>query len=138
MSGHNHPNAGNIRHGNGQGGQAPSVQATQAARKEFEITDSAGRKIVLRKPSVLAQYDVIGMIDDKRPGAGAQRMMAGILLYVASVDGEEVPPPTTERELRAIFQKLGDEGYMAIATGIEMYFPATEKDQKREGALKNS
>lgn len=138
MSEQKPPHVSNVRQGGTQGAGTPSTHATQAARKEFEVIDSTGRKITLRKPSVLAQYDAIGLVDDRRPGAGAQRLMAGMLLYVAAINGEEVPAPTTERELRAIFQQLGDEGYMAVAGGIEAHFPAAKKKPEQENALKNS
>lgn len=114
----------------------PSDQVTSAARAEYEVTDATGRKITLKKPPFLAQFDLAAVIDDKQPGAGTLRMMVAPVLYVAGIDGDAVERPAGERELRALLQRLDEAGYQAVLEGITKHF--TPANDNKDSQLKKS
>lgn len=118
--------------------KSASVQMTRDANAAHEVTDSTGRKIILRKPDLLAEFDAVGLIDDRLPGAQAQRSMVGPLLYVVSIDSEAVDPPASANEIRVIMKRLGTPGYMAVIAGIEKHWADQKKTGEKEAALKKS
>lgn len=105
----------------------PSEQVVRAAAKSVDVTDDLGRVITLRKPSPLDGLDFA-----KAAGAGAlgvnQVYLAeiGHLKFVAAIDGETVITPSSDAELRALYQRLGDEGNEAAQLGVYANFMPKE------------
>ena len=99
----------------------PSEQIVKAAAKEFEVIDDLGRIIKLKKPNPLANLDFA-------KAAGSDRLnvlyIAEVahLKYVAEIDGQIVVCPSTEGELRALYQRLGQEGNDASQSGVAKHF----------------
>lgn len=105
----------------------PSEDLVRAALKQEEITDERGRKIVMRKPGVLAQFRLIQAVGPETAANDTYMRMINPLLYVGSIDGEEVFPPASLREVELLIQRLDDEGlgaamawYMANVIGPTM------------------
>lgn len=115
---------------------SPSERMTAEAKREFDITDSAGRRITLRKPPFTAQFDLVALLGEKARNSMYHTMVMP-LTYVIAIDGEAVPFPQTERELRALIQRIDEHGYAALADGISEHFGEQGGDD-REDALKNS
>jgi hypothetical protein len=99
----------------------PTEEIAANATKTYVVEDGA-RKITLRKPSVLAQYDFIEMLGAERAGNQTYVAMAMPTLFVIDIDGVPVPQPTKFSELRALLQRLGDSGIAAISKGMEEHF----------------
>jgi hypothetical protein len=100
---------------------APSVQIVKAAAKTFEVVDDLGRTITLKKPAPLANLDFA------KAAGGAdinQLYLAEVahLKFVSAIDGEPVPTPGTDAELRALYARLGDEGNEAAQLGVYRNF----------------
>ena len=115
----------------------PSEQIIKSATKEFEVTDSIGRVIVIKKPNPLANLDFA-------KAAGGERVNVNYwgevfhLKYVASIDGQPVSCPSTEGELRALYKRLGDEGNEAAMLGVYNNILSEYSKGKAEFELKNS
>ena len=58
--------------------------------------------------------------------------MALPLFWVTAIDGENVHPPQSKRELEALIQRVEEEGISAIVEGITEKFesPAEEQEQQ--------
>lgn len=94
------------------------------------ITDEKGKKIILKKPNVLAQYHLVEMIGDS---AKNQVYMAMVmpLVYVESVDGM-IMNVTKKSELEALILRLGDEGVSAVMTGVQENFMSKSAEDEKE------
>jgi hypothetical protein len=75
--------------------QTPSEQATAKGAKTVTVTDGSGRKLTLKKPNVLAQYDLIEALEDTAKNDVYVAMVLP-LIYVANIDGDPVLPSTTK------------------------------------------
>ncbi len=117
--------------------QSPSARMSAEAKREFEVTDSAGRRLTIRKPPFTAQFDLVALLGEKARNSMYHTMVMP-LTYVAAMDGEAVPFPQTERELRALIQRIDEHGYAALADGIARHFGEQDELAGREDALKNS
>jgi hypothetical protein len=82
-----------------------------------EITDSSGRVIRLRKPSILDTLDLIGALGDfsNNPSYLA---MCFTTLYVGLLDGQVFETPKTYKEVRAALQRLDEHGMSAVNEAI--------------------
>lgn len=105
--------------------------------KESSVTDSLGRVIRLKKPRVLANLDFA-------KAAGGDRLnvlyLAEVahLKYVAAIDDRPIATPSTEAELRALYEQLGDEGNEAAMHGAAQFLSGDAGAQAQEAELKNS
>ncbi len=112
----------------------PSEQIIKAAAKEAVVDDALGRKITLRKPSPLANLDFA-----KAAGGSELNMLylaeVAHLKFVCAIDGDPVPTPASEAQLRALYQRLGDEGNEAAQRGVAATFLNVATS---ESELKNS
>jgi hypothetical protein len=112
----------------------PSEQIVKAAARDVVVDDALGRKITLRKPNPLANLDFA------KAAGGAELNMLYLaevahLKYVAAIDGDPVPTPASEAQLRALYQRLGDEGNEAAQQGVAENFV---RQAPAESDLKNS
>jgi len=116
--------------------QTPSQQVTAKANETHEVRDSRGRRIVLKRPGVLAQYRLVEVL-----GATAENKvymsMTMPLLFVVSIDGEPVHPPATKREIEALVQLLDDDGLAAVIVGVEKHYADKENGASEKDRIKN-
>jgi riboflavin biosynthesis pyrimidine reductase len=99
----------------------PSQQAVAKAAKTVVVTDAGGRKITLKKPSVLAQYDLIEVLEETAKNETYVAMVLP-LLYVTDTDGDAVIAPRTKLQIRALIQRLGEDGVNAVMIGVGANF----------------
>lgn len=57
---------------------------------------------------------------------------------MAAIDDQPVATPSTEGELRALYQRLGEEGNEAAMQGVAENFAGAVVAQNNEAELKNS
>lgn len=101
----------------------PTEEAMSAAVQTYEVEDKEkGRKITLRKPSVIAQYRLVGMLGNDLASNQVFVAMALPLIYVAAIDGEPVVPPVKYSELEALIQRLDEGGVAAVSEGVIKHF----------------
>ncbi|HEX7854443.1 MAG TPA: hypothetical protein VF503_12180 [Sphingobium sp.] len=105
--------------------------------KEINVTDSLGRVIMLRKPKPLDRLDFAKAASPD--GRVNQLYLAAVahLQFVAAIDGDPVLTPATDAELRALYDRLGDDGNEAAQTGVMANFADPKSVEAAKEALKN-
>ena len=106
---------------------------------DVKVKTAAGREITLRRPPVLAQLRLVDAIGD----SASNRVYLGMclpLIYVAAIDGAEVPPLESKKQVEALFQRLDEDGLDAINAGIAEHFgrdakAEVESAKKSQGTL---
>lgn len=114
---------------------SPSRQVLARANKTFETTDARGRRIVLRKPSTLAEFRFVEML-----GANASNeryfAMALPILFVVKIDDEDVLPPARKSELEALIKLLDEDGLTAIQECLKEHFGEKDKNPDADPAFR--
>lgn len=115
----------------------PSEQIMKSSAQDIRITDALGREIQLKKPNPLANLDFA-----KAAGSDKLNLLylaeVAHLKFVAAIDGVPVVTPSTEAELRALYQRLGEAGNEAAQRAVAEHFMNAAVAQKEEAELKNS
>lgn len=115
--------------------KTPSAQAVAKAAAEASVTDSRGRTIVLKKPGILAQYRLIEALGDSAKNEVYMGMVLP-LIFVTSIDGDQVFMPNTKREVEALISLLDEDGVAAVVGGVQEHFGKTDPERDK-AALKN-
>ena len=118
-------------------GQAvsPSSQVAAASGLKHE-KDSRGRLIGVVKPSVLDRYRVLKMLGGETAGNQHALGYAMLACAVREIDGQPVPMPNTERQIEALIDRLGDEGFEAVGQCLSTHFGMVGEED-REETLRN-
>lgn len=93
---------------------------------EIKVKTASGREITLKRPQVLAQLRLVDAIGE----SAANRVYLGMcmpLIYVAAIDGVEVPALETKKQVEALFQRLDEDGLDALNASIAENFGRDEK-----------
>lgn len=117
--------------------ETPSQQLVRKASEEFATDDSRGRRLTLRKPGIMAQYDLVAMVGPTRAQNQVWMAMVMPVLYVTMIDGVRVPTPTTYREVQALLERLDEDGIEAVSLAIQSHYGLGDPEAERD-SLKNS
>ena len=107
----------------------PTQAAVRAAGGgHITVTDALGRSITLGKPKPLENLDFT-----KACGSDKLNLLylaeVAHLKFVREIDGERISTPSNDTQLRALYQRLSDEGNAAAQVGVSEHFMAmTEAD----------
>lgn len=96
-------------------GPKPSEEIVAAANAITHVIDARGRKIGLRKPTLLSQYKLVEFLGDTAKNEAFMSMLMPIVM-VAELDGEVIHPPRSRLELDALITRIDDDGLTAIAS----------------------
>ena len=96
----------------------PSEDVVAEASLETTARDRRGRVFTLRKPNVLAQYRLVRTLGGEASKNEVYMNMIMPILWVAAIDGEEIPPFRTEMELEALILRIEEDGLVAIASAL--------------------
>lgn len=107
--------------------EKPSQKIIKEANKEFLVTDINGRKLKIKKPNALSQLRLVKAVGDSAKNEIWLGMVMPIL-YVKEIDGNEIIPPITEREVEALYERLDDDGIVAVIEGIKAHFGIASND----------
>ena len=99
--------------------------ATRNADGSVDVTASNGKRIKIKRPHVLAQYRLVEALGDAADSRVYLRMCIP-LLWVAAIDGIDVPTPTSKREVEGLIARLDEAGIAAVSNAIDAQF--AEKD----------
>jgi hypothetical protein len=50
------------------------------------------------------------------------------LIYVTAIDGEDASPPISKPQVRALIQRLGDDGVKAVMKAVQENFVTADVD----------
>lgn len=115
--------------------ETPSEAIVAKAAAEVNVPMPDGRVLTIKKPGVFAQYDMIEMLGD----TAQNRVYVGMvlpLLYLSAIDGERVRAPKTKLELRALVERLDEDGIGALGEAVREHFGAKD-DGGEDDAIKN-
>ncbi len=97
----------------------PSASILAAAAVTESVTDSDGRKFIIRRLTALDRlrlFKAAGpLLAQNQPWLG----MAFIAASVAAIDDVPVPAPSNEIQIEAMIGRLGDSGVAAIARALQ-------------------
>jgi hypothetical protein len=111
-------------------------QAVQKTHGVFYVTDSRGRSIGIKKPTVLQRLRLFEIVGAENSKNEMYLGYASLALLVVEIDGEHLGAPTSKREMEALVQQLDDDGLNAVAAEAARQFGAQEKDEQRD-VIKN-
>ena len=100
--------------------EGPAARLVAAAAAAPEVRDAQGRRLVLRRMSML---DKLRLFKAAGPVLAQNAPWIGIALLACSVvaiDEVPVPPPSSEAQIEALVRQLGDEGIRAVAGAIDV------------------
>jgi hypothetical protein len=102
--------------------EMPSEEAASPARPAaIDVTDASGRTITLRKPDVLAQFQLIEAVGDTATNRVYMAMVTP-LIFVSAIDGAPVGRPGTKDEIEALIKRLDEDGIAAVIKGVQEAF----------------
>ncbi|AST27079.1 hypothetical protein [Ralstonia pseudosolanacearum] len=93
------------------------------------VTDAKGRSITLKRPALLAQFRLVEAAGDSATNAAYMNMIRP-LLFVTAIDGEIAPPPTSKIQIEALIQRVGEEGYEAVAAALLAEMGTTTEEEE--------
>ena len=114
----------------------PSQKVVKAANQMVYVTDAKGRKIGLKQPPFLAEFDIIEIVGPEKSKNITYMGMLNPLLYIAEIDGEAVEFPRTQIQVRALIQRADRHGFVAALEGITAHF--SDEQMAAEERIKNS
>jgi hypothetical protein len=113
----------------------PSEEVIKVANAETTCTDARGRLITIAEPNFLAQFRLTEAVGASSSNEAYMNMVRP-LLYVKSIDGERVSPMSSKREVEALIQKLGADGYSALAESLVNQFASNDAEASQDEQLK--
>lgn len=90
------------------------------------ITDAKGRKLTLRKLTVLDQVRLLRAVGGDQARNQPYVEIVTMSASVAEIDGVPVPPPTNERQIDALVSKIGDDGFAALMVYMQREVAAVQ------------
>lgn len=117
----------------------PTLEMTAAlveqptAAADNLVTDSKGRILKVVEPDVLAESRLMRSVGPEAAlNPAYMRLYVMPAVSVVEIDGEEMPVPTTQREIDAAISRLGHEGINAVVAHI-----AGKRKEEEDVAVKN-
>jgi len=92
----------------------PSQEVVQRANKSVTVTDTGGRVIVVKRLAPLQRMRLLEILGPQLSQNEAYFGQAALAAAVRSIDGEQVPFPSSKRELEALVVRLDDAGFEAV------------------------
>lgn len=93
----------------------PTGQIIASAHHIFEILDSLGRNLKVRRINALDRLRLLKAAGPELSKNDAWLDMAALALSVVEIDGTPRPTPTNERQIETAILELGDHGLQAAA-----------------------
>lgn len=98
----------------------PSQSIIESGLKSLSAIDGNGRRLLLRPLTALDTLRLFKAAGPVLSQNEAWLSMAGLAIAVMEIDGVPVPIPTSESQIEALVDKLGDEGLIAVADALNV------------------
>jgi hypothetical protein len=115
--------------------KTPSQQVIKSANELIYVTDSKGRKLGLRRLDFLEEFRIMEAVGAELASNQTYMGMLNPLLFLAEIDGEPVEIPRNKRQIEALIQRAGREGFVAVFEGVVKHFSVDQKEL--EDKIKN-
>ena len=116
--------------------KTPSGQIIKSANQLVYVTDSKGRKLGLRRLDFLEEFRIMETVGPELASNQTYMGMLNPLLFLAEIDGESVEIPRNKRQVEALIQRAGREGFSAVFEGVVKNFSSDQKDIEQK--IKNA
>jgi hypothetical protein len=113
----------------------PSEEVVAKAAATAQVKDSRGRTITLRRPGVLAQFDLIEALGETSKNE-VYLAMTLPLIYVAEIDGIAITALVNKPQVRALIQHLGEEGVNTVMVAVRENFGGANGDGEKAAIKK--
>lgn len=97
----------------------------------IEIIDPKGRRIVLRKPKSLKEYNLIRVLGDD--ASRYYSSMCTPLIWIESIDDYIVPPIEKKLHIDQLIELLDDEGIDAVNEAVLKNLEERNRFERFEG-----
>lgn len=114
----------------------PSEQLVAAALATVNVTDVQGRVFTLKKPNILAQFRIVEALGELAANSTYMAMVMP-LIFVAAIDNDPIPFPTTKRQVEALAQRVDEDGFKVIGEGIREHWGDGDAEEVKD-AIKKS
>jgi hypothetical protein len=106
---------------------ASPLEAMKDTRpNELTTADAQGRNITVRRSTPLDLFRLTKVYGDKATQATLN--LAMIVSSVTAIDGERVVPPGTDRQIEALFARLGWDGFITARNLTTQLDPPADTD----------
>ena len=103
----------------------PSEKVVASAAQSVEVVDSLGRRILVKRPLLSDQLDVMVVVGPEASKNDMYMAMMNVLLHVQAIDDEPILPLTSKKTVDEMVNKLGNEGVEAVTGAISEHFSKT-------------
>lgn len=103
----------------------PSEKVVASAAQSVEVVDSLGRRILVKRPLLSDQLDLMVVVGPEASKNDMYMAMMNVLLHVQAIDDDPVLPLTSKKAIDEMVNKLGNEGVEAVTTAISENFAKT-------------
>lgn len=114
--------------------ETPSQAIVNAANKTAEAVDPAGRRITIKKITLLERSRLLRVVGPELSGNMQWMGLAIVAASVTSIDGDLMAKPGTVREIEALFSLLDDDGLNAVAESYAKNFGGASQDDVIDAA----
>ena len=101
---------------------SPSESVVKKASESIEVTDSLGRKIVVRRPLLSSQLDLMVVVGPDASKNDMYMAMMNVLLHVVSIGGDPAPALVKKSDIDDFVNTLGNEGVETVTKAISDHF----------------
>lgn len=105
-------------------------ESTQQIKNVISFIDKKNRKIVLKKPNVLAEYRIVEIVGDTAKNE-TYMLMIMPLLFVNSID-DEIVNVSSKLELEALITRLDDTVSEVVNKVRENFYFENKEDAKEK------
>ena len=113
-------------------GKTPSQQIVDDATRIVEIKDTKGRTFGIRRLDMSSEIRIAKAVTPENAAKDRYVALVNLAACVVSIDGEMVTPCRNELQFDALLERLGSEGFSAVAQGMrENFMPAGVADAEK-------
>lgn len=115
----------------------PSEAVVKSASEIKYVTDARGRKLGVHKPRALLRYRLLKILGPESAKNEPLLGNAMLAFLVHDINGDQLPPINSERQLEAMIDRLDDDGLAAVVECLTKEFGIVAPADAEEN-VKNS
>lgn len=104
------------------GAETPSQAVVNDANRIVYVTDARGRKLGLRRPKFADEFRIVSVVGAEDAANQVYMGMLQPLLFIAEIDGDVQPFPTTKIAVESLINTAGREGFLAVLKALPEHF----------------
>ena len=97
----------------------PTQSILAAAHRTFDVTDTTGRTLTIRRPTTLDRLRLFKAVGPALSINERYLGMAVLAFAVTAIDGVPFPQPANEPQIESAIDRLGDAALNAIGAALD-------------------